>query len=172
MPSNSHRTGLAITSEHPPPLLPPHPPLLPQSLQVYPNIISANEITNENDNSSYHPHYDEVIMRECLHHRARRLQMEEEQARQEQQLRENYYSSVNSEQGTTTSSDLYAEIGNNSASGTVYQNQHYHYYSRPSNSGEKDDELSERYATVIETNNTVEQPSTNRIYQEVDSLMY
>ncbi|CAF4865266.1 unnamed protein product, partial [Rotaria sp. Silwood2] len=43
-------------------------------------------------------------------------QIEEEQRQQEQQFNENYYSSVNSEQGATTSSDLYAEIGNGSGS--------------------------------------------------------
>ena len=41
---------------------------------------------------------------------------------EQQQLRENYYSSVNSERGTTTGSDLYAEIANGSASGTVHPN--------------------------------------------------
>ncbi len=121
-----------------------------------------NEIPNDH-NPSHRPHYDEVIMRECLQYRAQRLQMEE------QQLRENYYSSVNSE---PNSSDLYAEIANGSASGTVYQNPQYHYYSRPSNSSGIGDDLSERYATVIETNNTSEQPTTNLLYQEVDSIMF
>ncbi len=164
-PPSLHLPGIAITSEHPPPLPPPHPRLLPLPVQVHPDI-TVNGITNDHNTSRHRPHYDEVIMRECLQYRAQRLQMEE------QQLRENYYSSVNSEPGTTNSSDLYAEIANGSASGTVYQNPQYHYYSRPSNGSGIGDDLSERYATVIETNNTSEQPTTNRIYQEVDSLMF
>ncbi|CAF5179051.1 unnamed protein product, partial [Rotaria magnacalcarata] len=95
------------------------------------------------------PHYDEVITRESLQYRAQRLQMEEQQ---QQQMRENYYSSVNSERGTTTGSDLYAEIANGSASGTVHQNQQAYYYTRPSAGGSGlGDDLSERYATVIES---------------------
>ena len=91
--------------------------------------------------------------------------MEEQQ---QQQIRENYYSSVNSERGTTTGSELYAEIANGSASGTVHLNAQSHYYSRATVGNGMNDDLSERYATVVET---VEQPPAgNRIYQEVDSM--
>jgi len=159
---SSHLTGYTMTSqappEHPPPPLPP-PPLPPLLPQIY-GSINVNNI-----DSSRRPHYDEVITRESLQYRAQRLQMEEQQ---QQQIRENYYSSVNSERGTTTGSDLYAEIANGSASGTVHQNQQSHYYSRPSAGSGIGDDLSERYATVIET--TEQQPTTNRIYQEVDTL--
>jgi len=159
---SSHLTGYTMTSqappEHPPPPLPP-PPLPPLLPQIY-GSINVNNI-----DSSRRPHYDEVITRESLQYRAQRLQMEEQQ---QQQIRENYYSSVNSERGTTTGSDLYAEIANGSASGTVHQNQQSHYYSRPSAGSGIGDDLSERYATVIET--IEQQPTTNRIYQEVDTL--
>lgn len=145
--------------EHPPPPPPPLPPLLPQ---VY---GSVNMTTMD---SGRRPHYDEVITRESLQYRAQRLQLEEQQ---QQQLRENYYSSVNSERGTTTGSDLYAEIANGSASGTVNPNSQSHYYSRPSAGSGLGDDLSERYATVVETaEQQQQQPTTNRIYQEVDSL--
>jgi len=140
--------------EHPPPPLPPPLPLPPLLPQVY-ETVNTNHV-----DSSRRPHYDEVITRESLQYRAQRLQLE-------QQLRENYYSSVNSERGTTTGSELYAEIANGSASGTVHQIQQSHYYSRPSAGSGVGDDLSERYATVVET---VEQPATNRIYQEVDTL--
>jgi len=146
--------------EHPPPPPPPPPPPLPILLpQVYGSVH-----INNND-SSRRPHYDEVITRESLQYRAQRLQMEEQQ---QQQIRENYYSSVNSERGTTTGSELYAEIANGSASGTVHQTQQSHYYSRPSAGSGIGDDLSERYATVIET--IEQQPTTNRIYQEVDTM--
>ncbi|CAF0993857.1 unnamed protein product [Adineta steineri] len=161
---SSHLTGYTMTSqappEHPPPPPPPPPPPLPPLLpQVY-----GSAIVNNND-SSRRPHYDEVITRESLQYRAQRLQMEEQQ---QQQIRENYYSSVNSERGTTTGSELYAEIANGSASGTVHQNQQSHYYSRPTTGNGIGDDLSERYATVIET--IEQQPTTNRIYQEVDTM--
>ncbi len=142
--------------EHPPP--PPPPPLPPLLPQVY-GSVGMNNL-----DSSRRPHYDEVITRESLQYRAQRLQMEEQQ----QQMRENYYSSVNSERGTTTGSDLYAEIANGSASGTVHSNQQSHYYSRPSAGSGLGDDLSERYATVNET--VEQQPTTNRIYQEVDTM--
>lgn len=155
---SSHLTGYTMTSqappEHPPPPLPPPLPLPPLLPQVY-ETVNTNHV-----DSSRRPHYDEVITRESLQYRAQRLQLE-------QQLRENYYSSVNSERGTITGSELYAEIANGSASGTVHQIQQSHYYSRPSAGSGVGDDLSERYATVVET---VEQPATNRIYQEVDTL--
>ncbi len=146
--------------EHPPPPPPPPPPLPPLLPQVY------GRVGMNNMDSSRRPHYDEVITRESLQFRAQRLQMEEQQL---QQIRENYYSSVNSERGTTTGSDLYAEIANGSASGTVHPNQQSHYYSRPSAGSGLGDDLSERYATVIETVEQ-QQPTTNRIYQEVDTM--
>jgi hypothetical protein len=159
---SSHLTGYTMTSqappEHPPP--PPPPPPLPILLpQVY------GSVNINNNDSIRRPHYDEVITRESLQYRVQRLQMEEQQ---QQQIRENYYSSVNSERGTTTGSELYAEIANGSASGTVNQNQQSHYYSRPSAGSGIGDDLSERYATVIET--VDQQPTTNRIYQEVDTM--
>ena len=144
--------------EHPPPPPPPPPPLPPLLPQVY-GGVNMNMM-----DSGRRPHYDEVITRESLQYRAQRLQMEEQQ----QQIRENYYSSVNSERGTTTGSDLYAEIANGSASGTVHPNSQSHYYSRPSAGSGLGDDLSERYATVVET--VEQQPTTNRIYQEVDSM--
>ena len=143
--------------EHPPPP-PPLPPLLPQvyeSVNIHPMY------------AIHRPHYDELITRESLQYRAQRLQMEEQQ---QQQIRENYYSSVNSERGTTTGSDLYAEIANGSASGTVHPNSQSHYYSRPSAGSGLGDDLSERYATVVETPEQQQQLTTNRIYQEVDSM--
>ncbi len=143
--------------EHPPP--PPPPPLPPLLPQVY-GSVGMNNL-----DSSRRPHYDEVITRESLQYRAQRLQFEEQQ---QQQIRENYYSSVNSERGTTTGSDLYAEIANGSASGTVHSNQQSHYYSRPLAGSGLGDDLSERYATVNET--VEQQPTTNRIYQEVDTM--
>lgn len=160
---SSHLTGHTMTSqvppEHPPPLPPPPlPPLLPQ---VY-ETVDMNTIY-----TGRRPHYDEVITRESLSYRAQRLQFEEQQ---QQQIRENYYSSVNSERGTTTGSDLYAEIANGSASGTVHPNPQSHYYSRPLAGNGLGDDLSERYATVVETTEQQQQPTTNRIYQEVDTL--
>jgi hypothetical protein len=161
---NSHLIGSSPTSlgATPPPL---PPPLLPP--QVYTSTTVNTTTNNNDDNSSRRPYYDEVIIRESLQHRAQRLQREEEQNQLEQQLHENYYSSVNSEQGTTTSNDLYAEIANGSGSGTVHQN--YQFYSRPLDS----DDLSERYATVIEINNNGDQPTTrNSVYQEIESLRF
>jgi hypothetical protein len=114
-----------------------------------------------------------VITRESLQYRAQRLQMEEEQQQEQQhqqQIRENYYSSVNSERGTTTGSDLYAEIANGSASGTLHLNGTTHYYSRALTGSALADDLSERYATVIEQVEGMTLPSSNRIYQEVDTL--
>ena len=107
------------------------------------------------------PHYDEVITRESLQYREQRLQLEE------QQTRENYYSSVHSERGTANGSELYAEIANGSASGTVHPS---HYYSRPLTTNPLADDLSERYATVVETNDSNSVRSNNRIYQEVDVM--
>lgn len=157
--ASSYLTGYTMTSqsppEHPPP--PPPPPPLPPLL---PQVYGSTNINNID--SSRRPHYDEVITRESLQYRAQRLQMEEQQ-----QIRENYYSSVNSERGTTTGSDLYAEIANGSASGTVHQNQQTYYYTRPAAGSGLGDDLSERYATVIEA---VEQPTNNRIYQDVDTM--
>ncbi|CAF2757454.1 unnamed protein product [Rotaria sp. Silwood2] len=159
---SSYLTGYTMTSqippEHPPPP-PPPPPLPPLLPQVY------GSTTANNNDSSRRPHYDEVITRESLQYRAQRLQMEEQQ---QQQIRENYYSSVNSERGTTTGSDLYAEIANGSASGTVHQNQQSYYYSRPSVGSGIGDDLSERYATVVEA--VEQQSTTNRIYQDVDTM--
>ena len=152
-----------VPPEHPPPPPPLPPPLLPQ---VY------GSITANNNDSSRRPHYDELITRESLQYRAQRLQMEEEEEeeeqQQQQQIRENYYSSVNSERGTTTGSDLYAEIANGSASGTVNQNQATYYYYRTAVGSGFGDDVSERYATVIET--IEQQPTTNRIYQDVDTM--
>ena len=149
--------------EHPPP--PPPLPPLPHH-QVY-TSVAVNSNINDITQSSRRPHYDEVITRESLQYRAQRLQLEEQQ---QQQLRENYYSSVNSERGTTTGSELYAEIANGSASGTVHPTQQSHYYSRPSGGSGHGDDLSERYATVIENLEQPPPPSTNRIYQEVDTM--
>ena len=150
--------------EHPPP--PPPLPPLPHH-QIYTSVAVNSNIDNTTQ-SSRRPHYDEVITRESLQYRAQRLQLEEQQ---QQQLRENYYSSVNSERGTTTGSELYAEIANGSASGTVHPSQQSHYYSRPSGGSGHGDDLSERYATVIDDLEPAPPPpSTNRIYQEVDTM--
>ncbi|CAF2754644.1 unnamed protein product [Rotaria sp. Silwood2] len=168
--TNLHSTGFTITPEYlPSPSLPP--PLPPLPPQVHTDT-TANTIANDHDNrSTRRPYYEEVIVRESLQDRAQYLQIEEEQRQQEQQFNENYYSSVNSEQGATTSSDLYAEIGNGSGSGIIYQNPQYHYYSRPTNDTGVDDDTSERYVTVIELNNLEEDCTASRIYQDVDSLI-
>ena len=156
---SSHLTGHTISSpssppDHPPPL-PPLPP------QVYASRNPDDTSLNPPD-SMHRPHYDEVITRESLQYRAQRLQFEE------QQTRENYYSSVHSERGTTNGSELYAEIANGSASGTVHPTSHY--YSRPLTTNLLADDLSERYATVLETTDSNSLRSTNRIYQEVDMM--
>lgn len=146
--------------EHPPP--PPPPPLPPLPHQVYTGL------TTDLTDSIRLPHYDELITRESLQYRAQRLQMEEQQ---QQQNRENYYSSVNSERGTTTGSELYAEIANGSASGTVHNSGAVHYYSRPSVINVVGDDQSERYATVIENPESPQvPPPANRIYQELDTM--
>lgn len=155
--SSSHLTGQTISSppppDHPPPPLPPLPP------QVY-TPLNADEPLTTTD-SMRRPHYDELITRESLQYRAQRLQFEE------QQTRENYYSSVHSERGTTNGSELYAEIANGSASGSVHPS---HYYSRPLMTNPLADDLSERYATVVEATDSNSLRSTNRIYQEVEMM--
>ena len=142
--------------EHPPP--PPPLPPLPHH-QVY-TSVAVNSNINDITQSSRRPHYDEVITRESLQYRAQRLQLEEQQ---QQQLRENYYSSVNSERGTTTGSELYAEIANGSASGTVHPTQQSHYYSRPSGgSGHGDDPVRTVRDRDRESRTTVNQPYLSR----------
>jgi hypothetical protein len=177
-----HTISCQVPPEHPPP---PPPPLPPLPHQAY-NSVTTDSTLNSN-HSVRRPHYDEVITRESLQYRVQRLRMEEEageennnninnnnnddddEHRQQQQIRENYYSSVNSERGTMTGSDLYAEIANGSASGTVHQHVTSHYYSRPLTGSVLGDDLSERYATVIESIEPT-LSSSNRIYQEVDTL--
>lgn len=161
---SAHHTGYTMSSQAPPEHPPPPPPLPPLPPQVYTSVTTDSTLNN--NHSIRRPHYDEVITRESLQYRAQRLQMEE---LQHEQIRENYYSSVNSERGTTTGSDLYAEIANGSASGTVHPNSTSHYYSRPHAGSIMGDDLSERYATVIESLELPLTPS-NRIYQEVDTL--
>jgi hypothetical protein len=134
---SSRQSQLTITSDHQLPL-----PILP--LQVHTN--------DQNNISNRHPHYDELITRESLQHRTQRLQLAEEQGQHDQQLRENYYSSAHSEQSARTNSDLYAEIANGSASGTIYSNSQSQSYARPSNGNRVDDDSFDPYATVIETN--------------------
>ncbi len=149
--SRLHLSQFAIVSEHPPP--------------VYMNIAENTIINNHDDTANHHRSCsDDVKRREPLQYRDRRLKTEDEH-----QFRENYHLYVNI---SRNSDDTYAELGNDSATDTVYQNIELHSSSRPSNSSEIDDDLSERYATIIDINNTEEQSITNDIFQGIQSMMF
>ncbi len=130
-----------------------------------------NKITNNHDNiSTRRPyHYENVIKRESLQYRDQHLKIEKEQT---QQSRKNDYLSVNRKREPSNSSDLYAELDNDSTSDAVYQNFQSHSYSRPSNGSEMDDNLSELYATVIKVNKNEEKSTTNHVCQEIHSVMF
>jgi hypothetical protein len=154
--SSSHPSDSTKTSKH-----------LSLPLQVYTNITVSNN--HDNTSSHHHPHYENVETRKSLQNRVRYSKMEGEQTEQKQQLRKNHYLYVNSDRQTTNTDDLYAELGDGS---TLDHNPQSHFYSQPLNGSEVDDDLSERYATIINVNNTEEQSTTNDIFQELDSVIF
>jgi hypothetical protein len=129
------------------------------------NLEENTIINNHDDTANYRRSCsDDLKRRECLQYRDQRLKTADEQ-----QFRENHHLYVNI---SRNSDDTYAELGNDSASGTVYQNIELHSSSRPSNNSEIDDDLSERYATIIDINNTEEQSITNDIFRGIESMMF
>ncbi|CAF0756498.1 unnamed protein product [Didymodactylos carnosus] len=132
---------------------------LPPLNRLPPMPLSLDQLYAGNSNDSLRkPQYTELITRESLQYREQHLG----------QSAENYYSSVHSE-GTGPTSDLYAEIANSSASGTVptqYQNRTTTnrqpiYYS---------DDQSERYAVIESDSHLIALPDPTRIYHELDPL--
>lgn len=90
------------------------------------------------------PHYEQVIVRESLRHRDQRLQ-----SNGTSPVISNFFSNTQSDLRTTWDADIYAEIGNNSGSGTYY----------PPSTRFTDDS-SERYATIVDPDERLNQ-STN-----------
>ncbi|CAF0994794.1 unnamed protein product [Didymodactylos carnosus] len=139
------------TQPPPPPLN--HPPPIP---------LSFDQLYAHNSNGSLgKPYYDELITRESLQYRQQRLE--------QLPSLENYYSSVHSE-GTGPTSELYAEISNSSGLGTVPTQ--YHDQNRTTMNRQPNyysDDQSERYATVIETDQRpISLLDPTRIYHELD----
>jgi hypothetical protein len=108
---------------------------------LYANIPVNTQTNNyENISSRRRSYHDQAKPHESFPNRDQRLEIDEGQVRP--------ISSRNSERYTSGSSDLYAEIVNGSASGTIYPNHQSKLHSPLLNGNQIDDNISEGYATI------------------------
>ena len=111
------------------------PILITRTSATPPPRPTANEPIyqrNTNFNERF-PHYEQVIVRESLRHRDQRLQASGPT------VTTTVASNHPPDHRTMSGSDIYAEIGNNSGSGTYYPP-----------SARFNDDSSERYATIVD----------------------